>query len=266
MEISTGRSRGRSQNSSRRTVSAMEATRASSSEQSRCVAMCRASWSKRSRWVSQESASARPMPRRTRRAEARRVGGPAGRCRPSPAAGPRRPRTRPRPRRRGRPAGRGSGQVPVPAGRSGSNGSRRGAAARAPRAHRSAPAAEIVERPPCAVDGDFGGNRGNPVEAIVPVIPVEPAVGLEQAGRDAGAFGGAPQRLRLGRFRIAVHDQRVMVRFGELRRLAPVVDMGEARAPGTQDRRRSRDIDAGIPRLLPVVEGGCGPRSAAMAR
>ncbi len=37
-----------------------------------------------------------------------------------------------------------------------------------------------------------------PVEPVIPAVALQPAVGLEQARRDAGSFGGAPERLRIG--------------------------------------------------------------------
>ena len=56
----------------------------------------------------------------------------------------------------------------------------------------------VVERHPLAVGGDPDAHVCHLVEPVMPVVALKPSVGLEQAGRDAGAFGGAPERLRRG--------------------------------------------------------------------
>ena len=66
-----------------------------------------------------------------------------------------------------------------------------------------------VERHPIVPGGDPDGYLRHTVERVVPVVTLQPPVGLEQARRDAVPFGGAPERLRLGRLRVAVHDKGV---------------------------------------------------------
>ena len=116
------------------------------------------------------------------------------------------------------------------------------------------------ERHPFAVGGHLDGDARNPVEVVIPVVTLQPAVGLEQAGGDAGALGGAPERVGLGRLRVAGHDQRVMIGRREPGRLAPVVDIGDGGPPGAQDGRRGRQFDAGFARPRPVLEGGARRR------
>ena len=93
------------------------------------------------------------------------------------------------------------------------------------------------------------------LDRVVPGIAFQPAVGLEQPAGDAIAFGGPPQRLRLGRLGVARHQQRVGADRLALRRLAPVVDVGEAGAPGPKLGRRRGDVDVGLVRALAVREG-----------
>ena len=115
---------------------------------------------------------------------------------------------------------------------------------------------EVLERILLAAGGEVGGDAGDPVETVIPVVAGKPAVGLEEAGRHAGPLRGAKEGLGLGRLRVGVHDQGAMAGHGELRRFAPVVDMRGGGPPGTQHGRRRRDVDAGLPGPLPVVEGG----------
>ena len=61
----------------------------------------------------------------------------------------------------------------------------------------------VRERHPPAEGGGLDCDVRYPVEAVIPAVAVEPAVGLEQTGREAVTFGGAPERLRLGRFRVS---------------------------------------------------------------
>ena len=114
---------------------------------------------------------------------------------------------------------------------------------------------EVLERIRLAADGEVGGDAGDPVETVIPVVARKPAVGLEEAGGHAGPFRGAKEGLGLGRLRVGVHDQGTMAGHGELRRFAPVVDMRGGGPPGTQHGRRRCDLDAGLPGPFPVLEG-----------
>ena len=92
----------------------------------------------------------------------------------------------------------------------------------------------------------------------MPAVAREPVVGLEQARGDPDARGGAPERVRLGRLRVEGHDQRVLCRDRRSGRVAPVVGVGERGPPGPEQGRGLRDLDARLPRALPVREGGAG--------
>ena len=69
---------------------------------------------------------------------------------------------------------------------------------------------EVLERVLLAADGEVGGDFGDPVETVIPVVAGKPAVGLEEAGRHAGPLCGAKEGLGLGRLRVGVHDQGAM--------------------------------------------------------
>ena len=125
---------------------------------------------------------------------------------------------------------------------------------------------EVLERILRAADGEVGGDSGDPVETVIPVVARKPAVGLEEARRHAGPLRGAKEGLGLGRLRVGVHDQGAMAGHGELRRFAPVVDMRGGGTPGKQYGWRRRDVDAGLPGPFPVLEGGTRIGLAAMAR
>ena len=58
-----------------------------------------------------------------------------------------------------------------------------------------------VERVRPPADGDFGVDADDALDRVVPGVTFEAAVGLEQAGSNPAPFGGAPQRLGLGRAR-----------------------------------------------------------------
>ena len=121
-----------------------------------------------------------------------------------------------------------------------------------PRPTRQRGVFQRMERP---IQHNLGRDTGHPVDVVVPGIPFEPMVGLEQAGCGALPFGGAPERLRVRGFRVAIHDQGAPAHGGGLRRLAPVVAVGDRGLPGPQHGRRRRDVDAGLARPGPVLEG-----------
>ena len=219
--------------------------------------MWRASRSKRSRWVSQESASASSDGEKkpARRSSASRCG-----CRVLSAvtsgrasatqdqASPAKARSAGRSRVRSGPrAGRTVRLIRIAAGRGGKG------AADAPVGAGSGKSSSGRHVPSMATSVAIAVTRSSPSYQSYPSsLPSasnrRDAMPARSAARQrAWASGGSG---------IAGHDQRVMVRFGELRRFAPVVDIGGARAPGTQDRRRRCDSDAGFAGLLPVVEGG----------
>ena len=58
-----------------------------------------------------------------------------------------------------------------------------------------------------AVGGGWAAWLVTGYRPVIPVVTGDPAVGLEQARRHAGPLRGAPEGLRLGRLRVAVHDQ-----------------------------------------------------------
>ena len=91
-------------------------------------------------------------------------------------------------------------------------------------------------------------------DRVVPGVALQSAVGLEQPAGDAVALGGAPERLRLGRFGIARHEECVGADRRALRRLAPIIDVGEAGAPGPKLGGLRRDVDVGLVRSFPVSE------------
>ncbi len=106
-----------------------------------------------------------------------------------------------------------------------------------------------------AADGRLGVDVDDALDRVVPGIALQPAVGLEQPAGNAIALRGPPQRLRLGRLGVARHQQRVGADRFALRRLAPVVDVGEAGTPGPELGRRRGDVDVGLVRALAVREG-----------
>ena len=115
---------------------------------------------------------------------------------------------------------------------------------------------KVRERPCLAVVGDPGVDAGDAVEAVIPLVAFEAPVGLEDPLRQAGSLGRAPQRLRLGGLGIAVHDERIGAGRRGLRRLPPVVDVGDGGTPGTEHLRGRREADAGVARPRPVGERG----------
>ena len=118
---------------------------------------------------------------------------------------------------------------------------------------------KVPERPCLAVVvGDLGVDARDAVEAVIPLVAFEAPVGLEEPLGHADAFRGAPQRLRLGGLGIAVDDQRVRASRRGLRRLPPVVDVGNGRPPGTEHPGRRHEVDAGVAGPCPVGKGGTG--------
>ena len=116
----------------------------------------------------------------------------------------------------------------------------------------------LVEGHPIVPGGDPDGHLRHPIERLVPGVAFEPPVGLDQPRCDALPFGGPPERLRLRRLRVAIHDQGVGAGVPRLARLAPVVAVRNAGPPGPQHGRRRRGVDAGPARPPPVLEGGTG--------
>ena len=117
-----------------------------------------------------------------------------------------------------------------------------------------------IERAGPAAGRDGGVDVAHAVEPVVPGIAFEAAVGLEQTVGDAGPFGGAAERLGLGRLGVAGHHQRAIADGGTLRGLLPVLDVGMAGAPGAELGRRCCDVDVGLVRALAVLEGGARVR------
>ena len=90
---------------------------------------------------------------------------------------------------------------------------------------------EVVEHAGASIDGDLGVDVHHALDRVVPGVAFETAVGLEQALGDGVALGRALEGLGLGRLGVVRHQQRIGADRPEPRRLAPVVDVGEACAP-----------------------------------
>ena len=97
-------------------------------------------------------------------------------------------------------------------------------------------------------------------ERVVPGVPLEAGVGLEEPARDPCPFGGAPEGLRVFRFGVEGHYQRIGADRGERRRSTPVVDIGGARTPGAELGGRHGQVDTRIGRPLVVLAGDAGRR------
>ena len=92
----------------------------------------------------------------------------------------------------------------------------------------------VVQGARPAIGDDGGVDVADPVEPVVPAVAVEAPVGLEQTVRKGCAPGGAVKRLRLGRLWIAGHHQRIVTDRLAFRRFAPIVEIGDAGAPGPE--------------------------------
>ena len=108
-----------------------------------------------------------------------------------------------------------------------------------------------------AVLGDLDAEIRHARERVVPGVSLEARVALEQAPRtgDSRPLGGAPESLLILRLGIDRHDQRAGVDGRVGRGVAPVVDIGDAGAPGVELGRRHGKRDARLRGPLVVLEG-----------
>ena len=112
--------------------------------------------------------------------------------------------------------------------------------------------AESVEGMRYTAGFDAGADIAHPGQRVVPAVAFKALVGLEQPAGDPRLLGGAVKRLGIVRVGVEGHDQRVIFHRREGRRLAPIVDVGGAGYPRVEFGRRDRQVDAGVPRPLPV--------------
>ena len=120
---------------------------------------------------------------------------------------------------------------------------------------RSTPSGWVT--PPAVMSMRRSRTRG---ERVVPGVAFEAGVALEEPGRDPCPLGGTPEGLRVLRFGVEGHHQRIGAERGERRRSAPVVDIGGAGTPGAELSGRHGHVDTRIGRTLVVGVCDAGRR------